>query len=164
MSGMMVSRRTMLAAVLSAVPLGALAAPVFAGAEWCDDDPPITLTTPEGKKVHAFVTLSGRSAAFTSREEQQKYLLKDLQAAQITSTSRNAGDDGQATGDHQNQQQDCQAVNFTVIVTIPNDAKYGVFETRAIVSSEPNGTGTLYAKTHGKSSKPMELRFTIACP
>ena len=56
----------MLAAVLGAVPLAALAGRVWAGAEWCDDDPPITLTAPNGDVVPANVTLYGQSAAFAT--------------------------------------------------------------------------------------------------
>ena len=164
MSRVAVSRRSMLTALMTAAPLAALAMPAFAGAEWCDDDPLLTLTTPDGKEVQAYATLSGRSPVFVSHQDQQGYLLPDLRAARISSSSRYVdGNNGRGgKGDHQGQQ-DCRSVNFTVTVHIPDDARYGAFETRVVVSSGPNGTGTRYAEVHGRSGRKQELRFQIAC-
>lgn len=136
--------------MVSAVPLAALARPALACAEWCEDDPPITLTCPDGEKIHAFVTLYGRSSAFSTFAEQKKYLQPDLKRATVQSSSRDAGDG---------------AVEFTVAVHIPNDEQFGSFETQIIVSSRPMGGGTQYARVSGGSSgRPQELRFPIAHP
>ena len=78
MDGVAVSRRSVLCAIVSAVPLAALAAPALAGAEWCDDDPLLTLRTPDGKEMSVYATLAGRSPVFVSGQDQQKYLLPDL--------------------------------------------------------------------------------------
>jgi hypothetical protein len=129
---------------LSLVALACLfalpAAPASAGAEWCEDDPLVVMTTPRGKTVEVWVTTYAQGAQYAP----------NLDAATITHAAKPARvGDGRGT-------------RFDLFVVVPEYAGDGRFRTRAVVSSGPNATGTIYDSDEGWSGKTLRLRVEFA--
>ena len=120
--------------------LGALAAPVAAGEEWCDTDPLLLIRTPAGAIVPVYVT----SGALGIAHEPAVLLATTWYTAQPVQG-------GRATLVH-------------VSDTVPGDLFAASFATRVVVSSGPMGTASIYGRASGTSGQPMALSFTLAVP
>jgi len=126
--------------LLSFALLAAFAGPVRAGEEWCDTDPLLLIRTPAGATVPVYVTSGGLGLAHTPAVL--------LATEQYTAQPAQEG----------------RATLVQVSVTVPGDAFDAHFATRAVVSSGPMATGTLYARATGESGQPMAMTFTLAVP
>ena len=132
--------RRRVAAVLSAlVGLTASAAPTGAGEEWCESDPVVPVTTPQGTVVLVYV-LTG--AAGTEH-------LPAVLAAEYRYTATAAAGGARTL------------VELDVLVPA---AGGGPFATRAAASTGPLQSGTLLARAAGRSGQPMRLRFVLDVP
>ena len=136
-------RVLLVALVLLAALLGP-AAPARAGAEWCDTDPLVLVTTPDGDVIPVYVLIGVRGA-------------EHLSAALAATLFTAVGEPVEATGSG-------RAFRVTITVTVPDDAFASGFPTRAAASTGPLGIGTVYATTEKTSGAPMTLRFTLDIP
>lgn len=118
----------------------ALAVPVAsASEEWCSDDPPRVLLTPQGNPVLLYETLGAQSNLYVA----------DLTLGLATTTY---------TATHQ-VRAGISGTVFTLTVPIPNDLLLGSFADRAVASSLPLATGDVYASLTGTSGTPLHLTF-----
>ena len=130
--------------VIAGILLLALLAPA-AGAsdQWCEDDPPVWLTTPQGNRLLVFVTLAAPSREFRG----------ELRRAEITYTAvARTTPDGQPS------------TAFEIRVLVPDNADSGRFPTRGHVSSRPFKRGVLYSYSEGASGTAMQLPFVVSLP
>ena len=131
-------------AVAALVLLAALAIPAaptaWAMEGWCEDDPPVLITTPGGRLVVVYVTNGALGV---------QHLLA-AQLAHITHTVKPV-ESGRAT-------------RVTMEVTVPNDLFGSNFPTKSTVSSGPFKTLTIYATAMGTSGSPMRMEFTLPVP
>lgn len=128
--------------VIASILLLALLTPTAsAGDQWCEDDPPVWLTTPQGNRLLVFVTLAAPSREFR----------KELRRAEITYTAAPlpGGQPGTA---------------FEIQVLVPDSADSGRFPTRGHVSSRPFKRGVLYTSGAGTSGATMHLPFVVTVP
>ncbi len=133
--------RFRLLALLAALTLVlAPASPVAAMEEWCEDDPPVVITTPKGNRVVVYVTSGALGVEH----------LAAVQLARITYTVKPA-DDGRKT-------------LVIMDVTVPNDAFGTGFPTKSTVSEGPFKTLKIYATATGTSGTRMRLKFKLAVP
>jgi len=135
-------RMLLIVLVLCAALLGPVA-PARAAAEWCDTDPLLLITTPDGAVVPVFILVGARGAAH----------LPAAQTASLIATSATA--EATAGG---------RATRVTVTVAVPDDPFGRGFPVRAAASTGPLGTGTVYATAEGVSGTAMTLRFTLDVP
>ena len=135
-------RALLVALVLLAALLGP-AVPARAGAEWCDTDPLLLITTPGGHVVPVFILVGTQGLLH----------LPAAQAASILATS--AAAESTAGG---------RATRVTVTVTVPDDPFGRGFPVRAAASTGPLGTGTVHDAAEGASGAPLALRFTLDIP
>ena len=135
-------RALLVATILLAALLGP-GTPAVAAAEWCDTDPVLLIRTPDGGVVAAYLLVGALGA---------QHLPAALAASVLA-----AAEPLEATGGG-------RALRVTATVTVPHDLFDRGFPTRALVSSGPLGTGTVYAATEGTSGAPMTLRFTLPAP
>jgi hypothetical protein len=57
------------------------------------------------------------------------------------------------------------STDVTVTVTVPLDGSTSAFTTKALVSTRPNGMGTVLAHVEGgEAGTPMGLTYTLAMP
>jgi hypothetical protein len=116
-----------------------------AGETWCDVDPVVVVTTPQGNQVPVFVTTGARGAEHAPA----------VLAQSITYTTEPARE---GTATH---------VRMTVVVpgdAVPSDAPEKRFDTRTKASSGPLGSGTLHSTAEGSAGKPMQMSFTLDVP
>ena len=132
--------RFLLSAILAFALLVGLAPDVDAGAQWCEADPLVTITTPSGNTVPVYVTNGAQG------EEHLPAVL----AAKMDYTVQ-ATDGGQAT-----------LVRMTVLIA--DDHFETHFATRSVVSTGPLKTGTIYATATGHSGQAMHLAFKLDVP
>jgi hypothetical protein len=113
--------------------------PTSAAAEWCESDPLVILTTPQGNSVPVYVSEYAHGAQYQP----------NLTGTIITSaaTSTRAG-----------------GTQFDVYVTVPEAPVTGHFKTRVVASTAPNGAGMVYATASRRSGLAMHLKFTVAVP
>lgn len=135
-------RGLLLVMLLFAAALGP-AGTARAGAEWCDTDPLLLIRTPAGRFVPVYVRVGAQGS---------EHLPAALAASLFATT-----DTAQTTAGG-------RATRVTVTVTIPDDAFGSDFPTRAMISTEPLGIGTVYDSTEGTSGAPLALRFTLDVP
>jgi hypothetical protein len=129
-----------LAILVAVVALLGPARVARAGEEWCENDPPVAITTPRGNRVVVYVT----SGALGLEH------LPAVQLAAIRHTVQSV-EGGRAT-----------LVKLDVVV--PNDAFGSGFPTRSTVSSGPLKTMSIYASATGTSGSPMRLEFKLDVP
>jgi hypothetical protein len=118
----------------------AVAVPIAsANEEWCSDDPPRVLITPQGNALLLYETLGAQGDLYVAD------LTLGLASTTYTATNQvHAGVSGTV---------------FTLTVPIPNDLLLGSFADRAFASSLPFATGTIYASSTGVSGTPLQLTF-----
>jgi hypothetical protein len=132
--------------MLRRVVIGVVAGLFMAGtavpaeaAEWCTDDPALSLAAPHASKITLYVTEGVMGSAH----------LDALRKAHIDHKIR----PGKAP----------HSLHVTVHGNIPSD-RFGSFSTLLIVSSRPFGAGTVYGSTRGVGGKPMQLSFDLSYP
>ena len=116
---------------------------VAASPTWCEDDPPVTITTPGGATVRVYITDFALLPAQASAADAIRQALK---AATISATVAPA--DG-GTGPE-----------VTLQILVP-EADGKAFVTRSVVTTEPNNAGTVLAKSKGKSGRGETLSFHV---
>jgi hypothetical protein len=104
---------------------------------WSDTDPVVVVATPGGHLVSVYVDNGTNPADH----------LAAAQLAQMTYTVKavNSGD----------------ATMVTLTSTVPCDASGSGWETRAIPSSAPFATGTVYGQVLGTCGQPMTVQFKL---
>ena len=110
-----------------------------ASSQWCDTDPLLSITTPQGSVVPVYVTNSGNGVEH----------LAAVQAAQLSYTVS-----PEANG---------MKTLVTVTVLVPNDA-FGPFAVKSTVSSGPSATGRIYSSVAGASGHALKLTFVLDEP
>ncbi len=133
--------RCLLPVIASILLLALLAPAASAGDQWCEDDPPVWLTTPQGDRLLVFVTLAAPSDEFRG----------ELRRAEITYTAAPLPDGQPGTA-------------FEIQVLVPDNADSGRFPTRGHVSSRPFKKGVLYTSSEGTSGAAMHLPFVVSLP
>lgn len=128
-----------LALLLLAAQL-APAPPAGAVAEWCEDDPLITIVTPHGNQVLLHVTNYG----------QDPQALLEVKQARIMLGEVGSSHDEQLTG-----------VKLRVLIQHHLGQR---FNTRSVVSTGPSGSGVVLARVDGRSGETMELEFKLDVP
>lgn len=137
-------RRLFASVALAAALLLWLAPAASANQEWCSDDPPRVLATPEGRAVAVYETLGAPSDAYLAD------LTQGLAATTYTAADATRGG--------------VEGTTFTLTVAIPSDPVTGAFPTQGLVSALPFGAGTRYASATGTSGAPLVLRFWYPLP
>jgi hypothetical protein len=107
---------------------------------WCEDDPPVIVTTPGGSLVIVYVT-SGAIGL-------EHLLAVQLATIEYTAKPANGG----------------QATRVDMTVQVPNDLFASGFPTRTTVSSGPFKLGTIYGTASGRSGEPMRVTFQLPVP
>jgi hypothetical protein len=126
-----------LAAVAVAATLGMTAVPAAHAEDWCDADPLVKVVTPGGSKQNVHLTL------FALGESHYKA----LQRAEVSSSAIRAAGGG---------------TEVTITVTVPQDESRSAFPTKALVSTQPHGKGTVLANTDdGKAGAEMKLVYSL---
>ena len=135
--------RILLIALVVIVTLLGTTPPAVSAAEWCDTDPLLLIRTPDGGVVTAYLLVGALGA---------QHLPAALAASLLAAAEPLEATEGG------------RAMRVTATITVPDDLFASGFPTRAIVSSGPLGTGTVYAHVEGTSGAPMRLRFTLPTP
>ena len=105
----------------------------LASSQWCDTDPAVTITEPNGSQQTVYVDVSALGTDH----------LSSIEAAQVSYRLSANGN------------------NVVLSVTVPNDAYGSKYATKIAVYSQPNNGGTLLASTSGKAGQPMVVNFTL---
>lgn len=135
-------RRVLLSVVAVVFLFAMQITPSDAAAEWCEHDPLVILTTPQGATVEVWVTTYAQGTQYAA----------NLDRAIITYVAiptRTA--DGRGT-------------RFELFVVVPEGPRDPRFKTKAVLSSDPHATGTIYDTAEGWSNRPMRLTFEVALP
>ncbi|MDQ3701040.1 MAG: hypothetical protein M3442_08995 [Chloroflexota bacterium] len=131
--------RRWIAALLTALSmLVAMVPGVGAVAEWCEDDPPVTIVTPAGNRVLLHVTNYGQGM------ENLPY----IQQARIAGQTVRAKAHGEKT-------------KVEVLVYIPSAPSGKRFKTRSVISTGEYAAGTVYDESKGLSGELTKLEFTL---
>ena len=104
---------------------------------WCEDDPPVLISTPGGALVVVYVTTGAMGV---------EHLLA-VQLATIRHSVKSV--------------KGARATHVEMTVEVPNDLFGSGFPTRTTVSSGPFKTGTIYASATGHAGEPMRLAFQL---
>lgn len=115
--------------------LGAFVATPVQAAEWCMRDPALVFKAPHSK--HTFTVYATEGVQGVQNEASLRHAKLEFEAKP-----------GSRKG----------AVRLRIRSTIPG-GNHRSFATVLIVSSEPNGQGTLYGVVMGQSGHPTELIF-----
>ena len=133
--------RHWVASLALAAMLSVLLAPgAAAGEQWCEDDPPVVITTPLGAHVVVYVTNGAQGA--------EHLVAVQLASISYTVTSIDGG----------------RATLVRMAVTIPPDQFASSFATRSTVSTGPYKTLDQLATTRGRSGRAMRLEFRLDVP
>ena len=133
--------RCLLPVIASILLLALLAPTASAGDQWCEDDPPVWLTTPQGNRLLVFVTLAAPSREFRG----------ELRRAEITYTATPRPDGQPGTA-------------FDIRVLVPDHPGAESFPIHGYVSSRPFKRGIPYTSGGGTSGTAMQLPFDVAVP
>ena len=125
---------------LGVLVLAGPAAPAGAGEEWCESDPVVLVTTPQGNVVAVYVLTGAQGLEHVPAVLAAEYRYTAAAAAGGAST----------------------LVDLDVLV--PADGAAAAFATRSAASTGPLQTGTGLAGATGWSGQPMRLRFELAVP
>ena len=135
-----VLRSSLARSIVAGVLLLAMAAPtVFADQEWCSDDPPRVLTSPNGNQVLVYVTLAAPGNQYVA----------DLTQGLVNTTS---------SATHATRNGTAGTI-FSLISHVPNDPLLGSFAVRGYTSSLPFANGTIYVTSTGTSGAPLVMTF-----
>lgn len=129
-------RRLLSFLALTLLSLTAFTSVAFASSQWCEVDPAVTITTPDGSQQTVYVDVSALGTDHVS----------SIEAAQV---SYHVSANPSGTG-------------VVLLVTVPNDEYGSRYATKVDVYSQPNNGGTLLASTDGKAGQPMVLNFTLS--
>ncbi len=131
--------RRWIAALLTALSmLVAMVPGVGAVAEWCEDDPPVTIVTPAGNHVLLHVTNYGKGL------ENLPY----VQQGRIAGQTVRVKSHGEQT-------------RVEVMVYIPSAPGRKPFKTRSVISTGEFAKGTVYDERNGVSGELTTLKFTL---
>jgi hypothetical protein len=131
----------LLTSLLLAVALVIGRVPVAgAVAEWCEDDPLVTIVTRAGNRVDVHVTNYGQGAQFLPAVKRATVFVEEVDSSHS----------GKVT-------------EVKIHVVVPHHLGQR-FATRAVVSTGPSGTGTLLAVAEGRSGDTMQLEFKLDVP
>lgn len=133
-------KRRTASATAALLLLSGLVPDVYAGEEWCEEDPVVAIVTPKGAVVSVFVTngVKGPEHQLAAILAKIKYSVKSI-------------DGGRAT-------------RVTMLVTVPADAFEDRFETRSVVSTGPLKSGVILGSALGFSGQSMEMMFKLDVP
>ena len=131
-------RRALLAACAAVCLFCLFIAPTSA-AEWCETDPLVILTTPQGNSVPVYVSEYTHGAQYQPN-------LDDTIITSVATSTRAGG------------------TQFDLYVTVPEAPVAGHFATRAVASTAPDGAGVVYDTATGRSGLALHLKFTVAMP
>lgn len=133
-------RRRALSAVTALIALGALAPGASATEEWCEEDPAMTIRTPAGNNVVAFLTNKalGTEHVAALRAATESYTVQAVSNALAT--------------------------DVEIQVSIPDDQYASGFATLSTASTQPYGGGTVLDSEPGKSGQVTKLRFRLDVP
>lgn len=109
-----------------------------AGEKWCEVDPLLVVTTPQGNTVPLFYLTGVQSLAHTPATL--------LPTAAYTVQPAAGG------------------TRVVVDVTVPDGPLGTAFPTRVTASSGPWGTLTVYGRAEGTSGRPMRVAFHLPVP
>jgi hypothetical protein len=128
--------------VLASVVLLVVAAqalPASAANTWSDTDPLVVIVTPAGNQVPVYVDNGayGTEHLAAAQAAQMAYAVKPVQSGRATMV--------------------------TLTSVVPCDPT-GTYPTRAIVSTGPYATGTIYGQDSGTCGQPMSIRFKLQEP
>src|SRR3712207_3360296 len=123
-----------LAAVAVAATVALSGAPAAHAEDWCDVDPPVKVTTPGGSTQTVHLTVS--ALGDTHRQA--------LQRAAVSTDVKAVGG----------------GTRVTITVTVPQDGT-GAFPTRAVVSTQPFGRGTVLGSASGTAGGAMSVSYVI---
>lgn len=129
-------------AIAAALFVFALAITPTSAAEWCEHDPLVILTTPQGRTIEVYVTTYAQGAQYAV----------NLDRASITYVATPKRVDG------------VRGTRFDLVVLVPEGPNDPHFKTKAVVSSGEYATGTIYDADEGRSDRPMRLTFEVAAP
>ena len=131
-------KRTLLSLLAALTLLLGQASAVGAGESWCEDDPPVWITTPKGNQVLVHVTNYAKGSKH----------VEALASAKIWYTVESEGKRKSVA---------------TIYVHIPH-SKHGKFETKSVVSSLPSAQGTIYESDTYESGQTIELEVELNVP
>lgn len=127
-------KRWRIAAAAAGLLAAFVAVPVQ-GAEWCLNDPQLTIQTSSGESITVYVTEGVIGAQHQA----------ELASAKVSYTTRAASKN---------------SLLVTVYDYIPSDSS-GSSATELIVSSKPFGSGEVYGSVYGRSGSTMTVWFWI---
>ncbi|MBI3970070.1 MAG: hypothetical protein HY332_02170 [Chloroflexi bacterium] len=140
--------RRLVVSVLTMVMLLTAQVPA-AGAmpRWCEDDPPVKITTLSGSKVVLHVTNYG---LMPDDPKRARDVLKAVKSAVVWHTVAPT--------------EDRRGTDVTVYVLIRSPVFGGPFETRSIVHQQANKPEPVLAEAYGMSGSIMEMRLRLDVP
>jgi hypothetical protein len=153
------NRRLMLSTVLAGTATAVVAPVVYGRADWCDDDPLVTITTPTGTALPVHITVSAEGTENklyldripVNQSGQNAWINWSIsQSSKYGNGTKSSGPAGETYWD------------VTVRVTVQTDPGDGKrFRTRAVASSETYGSGEVFDSALGIANREMELRFSM---
>ena len=132
--------RYLLSAIVALSLLGVFVPRAAAGAEWCEVDPLVVITTPGGSVVPVYVINGAQGTEH----------LPALLAAKMMYTAQSASS-GRAT-------------LVWMSVLIRDDVLGSHYPTRSVVSTGPLTTGIILGSANGYSGRAMYLWFMLDVP
>lgn len=132
--------RLLASAMLVAVLTASLGSGAAAGDQWCEYDPVVVITTPQGAQVPVYVTNGAAGGP--------EYAPAVLAAQMVYTAEPGHNWGGQGTHVH-------------LYVVVPSDGSGNSVATRSVASSGPAKSGVIYGKATGVSGQVMELMFNL---
>jgi hypothetical protein len=132
-------KRILLAVLTALTLLGGTISSVFAD-DWCSDDPPVVIVTPQGHRVVVFVTDYALGT-------QHAPVLKRVTYSYVATPAS----DGSGT-------------DVVLRVNIPGDSLAAAFPTRSVVANamdDESNKYVVYSTQSGTSGLPIVHRFTL---
>ena len=152
------NRRVLLSTLIAGTATATLAPAASAMADWCEDDPLVNITTPNGKVLPVHVT------NYAQGSENQAYLLRvpHNQTAQNAWINWSVAQSKKGSKAPSGTPAGALLWDITIRVTIhtdPGDNKR--FRTKAVASSLEYAKGTVYEESLGIANREMTLRFSL---
>ena len=152
------NRRLMLSTLMAGTATAAMAPVAYGAAAWCDDDPLVNITTPDGKVLPVHVT------NYAEGLENKVYLerVPDNQTAQNAWIGWSVLQSKRGGKKPSGVAASAVLWDITIRVTIhtnPGDDKR--FRTKTVTSSLEYAKGEVYAEARGVANRQMEMRFSM---